>query len=49
MLKNMKVEKNIELGIKKDGMEKQEIDESVDEMIKIVKMEKYGKRKKNKL
>ncbi len=46
---HMTVESNIAFGLKQDGMAKSEIDARVAEMLKLVKLEKYGKRKPHQL
>ncbi|MBC8719502.1 MULTISPECIES: ABC transporter ATP-binding protein [Brucella/Ochrobactrum group] len=46
---HMTVENNIAFGLKQDGMAKSEIDARVAEMLKLVKLEKYGKRKPHQL
>ncbi|ENR03741.1 hypothetical protein H721_01570 [Brucella ovis IntaBari-2006-46-332] len=46
---HMTVEKNIAFGLKQDGMAKSEIDARVAEMLKLVKLEQYGKRKPHQL
>lgn len=42
---HMTVEQNIAFGLKQDGLPKPQVDQRVDEMLKLVQMEKYGKRK----
>jgi putrescine transport system ATP-binding protein len=46
---HMTVENNIAFGLKQDGMAKSEIDARVAEMLKLVKLEQYGKRKPHQL
>ena len=46
---HMSVEKNIAFGLKQDGMAKSEIDDRVNAMLKLVKMEQFGKRKPHQL
>ncbi len=46
---HMTVENNIAFGLKQDGMEKGAIAERVAEMLKLVKLEKFGKRKPHQL
>ncbi len=46
---HMTVEKNIAFGLKQDGMAKSEIDDRVAEMLKLVKLEQFGKRKPHQL
>lgn len=46
---HMTVEKNIAFGLKQDGMAKSEIDARVAEMLKLVKLERFGKRKPHQL
>ncbi|MGO1162656.1 ABC transporter ATP-binding protein [Brucella pseudogrignonensis] len=46
---HMTVENNIAFGLKQDGMAKSEIDARVAEMLKLVKLEKFGKRKPHQL
>lgn len=46
---HMSVEHNIAFGLKQDGMAKSEIDDRVAEMLKLVKLEKFAKRKPHQL
>lgn len=46
---HMSVEANIAFGLKQDGMAKSEIDDRVAEMLKLVKLEKFAKRKPHQL
>lgn len=46
---HMSVEKNIAFGLKQDGMAKSEIDDRVANMLKLVKLEQFGKRKPHQL
>jgi putrescine transport system ATP-binding protein len=46
---HMSVEKNIAFGLKQDGMAKSEIDDRVNNMLKLVKLEQFGKRKPHQL
>lgn len=46
---HMTVEHNIAFGLKQDGMAKSEIDDRVAEMLKLVKLEKFSKRKPHQL
>ena len=46
---HMTVEKNIAFGLKQEGMPKPEIDERVAEMLKLVKLEQFAKRKPHQL
>ena len=46
---HMTVEQNIAFGLKQDGMPKQQIQDRVAEMLKLVRMEKYAKRKPHQL
>ncbi len=46
---HMTVENNIAFGLKQDGMAKSEIDDRVQAMLKLVKLEKFGKRKPHQL
>ena len=46
---HMSVEKNIAFGLKQDGMAKGEIRDRVAEMLKLVKLDAYGKRKPQQL
>ena len=46
---HMTVEQNIAFGLKQDGMPKPEIDERVAEMLKLVKLEQFAKRKPHQL
>ena len=46
---HMSVEKNIAFGLKQDGMAKSEIDDRVNTMLKLVKLEQFGKRKPHQL
>ena len=46
---HMTVEKNIAFGLKQDKMAQSEIDARVADMLKLVKLEKYGKRKPHQL
>jgi putrescine transport system ATP-binding protein len=46
---HMTVAQNIAFGLKQDGLPKPQIDQRVDEMLKLVQMEKYGKRKPHQL
>jgi putrescine transport system ATP-binding protein len=46
---HMSVENNIAFGLKQDGMAKSEIDDRVQSMLKLVKLEKFGKRKPHQL
>ncbi|WP_420959464.1 ABC transporter ATP-binding protein [Brucella sp. IR073] len=46
---HMTVEGNIAFGLKQDGMAKSEIDDRVAEMLKLVKLEKFAKRKPHQL
>ena len=46
---HMSVEKNIAFGLKQDGMPKNEIDERVKQMLKLVKLEKFAQRRPNQL
>jgi putrescine transport system ATP-binding protein len=46
---HMSVADNIAFGLKQDGMPKGEIDERVDEMLKLVKLEEFAKRKPHQL
>lgn len=46
---HMTVESNIAFGLKQDGMAKSEIDDRVAEMLKLVKLEKFSKRKPHQL
>src|SRR6478735_7094523 len=45
----MSVESNIGFGLKQDGMPKTEIAERVDQMLKLVKLEKFAKRRPHQL
>ena len=46
---HMSVEANIAFGLKQDGMAKSEIDDRVASMLKLVKLDKFGKRKPHQL
>jgi putrescine transport system ATP-binding protein len=46
---HMTVENNIAFGLKQDGMAKSEMDDRVQSMLKLVKLEKFGKRKPHQL
>ncbi|MBB3383199.1 MULTISPECIES: ABC transporter ATP-binding protein [unclassified Rhizobium] len=46
---HMSVEKNIAFGLRQDGMPKSEIDDRVGQMLKLVKLEQFAKRKPNQL
>jgi putrescine transport system ATP-binding protein len=46
---HMTVENNIAFGLKQDGMAKSEIEDRVQAMLKLVKLEKFGKRKPHQL
>jgi putrescine transport system ATP-binding protein len=46
---HMSVESNIAFGLKQDGMAKSEIDDRVQSMLKLVKLEQFGKRKPHQL
>jgi putrescine transport system ATP-binding protein len=46
---HMSVEKNIAFGLCQDGMPKSEIDDRVGQMLKLVKLEQFAKRKPNQL
>ena len=46
---HMTVEKNIAFGLRQDGMPKAEIDERVAQMLKLVKLEQFAKRKPHQL
>jgi putrescine transport system ATP-binding protein len=46
---HMSVENNIAFGLKQDGMAKSEMDDRVQSMLKLVKLEKFGKRKPHQL
>lgn len=46
---HMTVEANIAFGLKQDGMPRQKIQERVDEMLKLVKLEQFAKRKPHQL
>ncbi len=46
---HMTVENNVAFGLKQDGMPKAEIAERVDQMLKLVKLEKFAKRKPHQL
>ncbi|MEW5423620.1 ABC transporter ATP-binding protein [Amorphus sp. 3PC139-8] len=46
---HMSVEKNIAFGLKQDGMAKSEIDDRVGEMLKMVRLEQFAKRKPHQL
>jgi putrescine transport system ATP-binding protein len=46
---HMTVENNIAFGLKQDGMPKTEIAERVDQMLKLVKLDKFAKRKPHQL
>ncbi len=46
---HMTVEKNIAFGLRQDGMPKAEIDDRVAQMLKLVKLEQFAKRKPNQL
>ncbi|MBC7280384.1 ABC transporter ATP-binding protein [Hoeflea sp.] len=46
---HMSVEKNIAFGLRQDGMAKSEIDDRVNNMLKLVKLEQFGKRKPHQL
>ncbi|PWW01365.1 spermidine/putrescine ABC transporter ATP-binding subunit [Hoeflea marina] len=46
---HMSVEKNIAFGLKQDGMARSEIDDRVQSMLKLVKLEQFGKRKPHQL
>ncbi len=46
---HMTVENNIAFGLKQDGMPKAEITERVDQMLKLVKLDKFAKRKPHQL
>ncbi|MDQ0319209.1 putrescine transport system ATP-binding protein [Pararhizobium capsulatum DSM 1112] len=46
---HMTVENNVAFGLKQDGMPKTEIAERVDQMLKLVKLEKFAKRKPHQL
>ena len=46
---HMTVEQNIAFGLKQDGLPKQQIQDRVAEMLKLVRMEKYAKRKPHQL
>jgi putrescine transport system ATP-binding protein len=46
---HMSVEKNIAFGLKQDGMAKSEINDRVQAMLKLVKLEKFGHRKPHQL
>jgi putrescine transport system ATP-binding protein len=46
---HMTVENNIAFGLKQDGMAKSEIDDRVQSMLKLVKLDQFGKRKPHQL
>jgi putrescine transport system ATP-binding protein len=46
---HMSVEKNIAFGLKQDGMAKSEINDRVNDMLKLVKLDQFGKRKPHQL
>ena len=46
---HMSVEKNIAFGLKQDGMARSEIDDRVNNMLKLVKLDQFGKRKPHQL
>jgi putrescine transport system ATP-binding protein len=46
---HMSVEKNIAFGLRQDGMPKAEIDDRVGQMLKLVKLEQFAKRKPHQL
>jgi len=46
---HMSVEKNIAFGLKQDGMAKSEIDDRVQAMLKLVKLDQFGQRKPHQL
>jgi len=46
---HMSDEKNIAFGLKQDGMSKSEIDDRVNNMLKLVKLDQFGKRKPHQL
>ncbi|MBB6482778.1 ABC transporter ATP-binding protein [Rhizobium lusitanum] len=46
---HMSVEKNIAFGLRQDGMPKAEIDDRVAQMLKLVKLEQFARRKPNQL
>ncbi len=46
---HMSVAQNIAFGLKQDGLPKAEIDKIVDEMLKLVQMTQYAKRKPHQL
>ncbi|ENN88868.1 spermidine/putrescine ABC transporter ATPase subunit [Rhizobium freirei PRF 81] len=46
---HMTVEKNIAFGLRQDGMPKAEIDDRVAQMLKLVKLEQFARRKPNQL
>ena len=46
---HMSVEKNIAFGLRQDGMPKAESDDRVSQMLKLVKLEQFAKRKPNQL
>ncbi|MCY0093577.1 ABC transporter ATP-binding protein [Hoeflea ulvae] len=46
---HMSVEKNIAFGLKQDGMAKSEIEDRVSDMLKLVKLDQFGKRKPHQL
>ncbi|MEM5494266.1 ABC transporter ATP-binding protein [Hoeflea sp. AS16] len=46
---HMSVEKNIAFGLKQDGMAKSEIEDRVNNMLKLVKLDQFGKRKPHQL
>ncbi len=46
---HMSVENNIAFGLRQDGMPKAEIDDRVGQMLKLVKLEQFAKRKPNQL
>lgn len=46
---HMTVAQNIAFGLKQDGLPKPQVEQRVDEMLRLVQMEKYGKRKPHQL
>ncbi|WP_322988447.1 ABC transporter ATP-binding protein [Hoeflea sp.] len=46
---HMSVEKNIAFGLKQDGMAKSDIEDRVNNMLKLVKLDQFGKRKPHQL
>ena len=46
---HMSVEKNIAFGLKQDGLARSEIDDRVNNMLKLVKLDQFGKRKPHQL